>query len=407
MSNRSDVAPSNKYSVGSLKLESCDVNSTTGNYSLSSMEKMVHDPLSSGFLLKFCEAQYCAENVSFVIEVDRFRDYFRLDKNAWPNKKWRTYDLEYKIADALENDTKANAIQAEVLNLLKSHKLIARDKWPSSKVDACSVEDMVTTIWNNFISDNAPSQICMPSGVLLRTMLRLQKFHVYGQDVFQEMLEDPMKTIVRDIQPRFKTSDWMLKLRIRVEEFHACDLTNQISIPPPPYTIHNKFTVKELKQTTKPTYTLADFLGDKILYSEFLRHLNRAVCSENLRFIRALAVYAENINSPDAANKVFAVEFAWKIFRSFIAVGSLYEISVSDRMRHDILRDMAQPMATTFQEAEKITMDSLKILFEQYKSCDSYQNINTTILEKRPMSVAEREKKARQAEGSFFACFGV
>ncbi|KAJ1438379.1 hypothetical protein B484DRAFT_477170 [Ochromonadaceae sp. CCMP2298] len=43
-----------------------------------SIERLVHEPLGSGYLYRFCQSQYCTENMSFLIEVDKYRDLFAL-----------------------------------------------------------------------------------------------------------------------------------------------------------------------------------------------------------------------------------------------------------------------------------------------------------------------------------------
>jgi hypothetical protein len=54
--------------------------------------------------------------------------------------------------------------------------------WPSTKISRESVVEHVYFIWNKFLSDSAPSQICVPSLVLLRTKYRLENLHLYGSE---------------------------------------------------------------------------------------------------------------------------------------------------------------------------------------------------------------------------------
>ena len=59
-----------------------------------SVEYHLHEPISAGFLLKYCEAHYCSENMRFITEVDRFKDHFHRDRSAWPLTPWKQLDLD-------------------------------------------------------------------------------------------------------------------------------------------------------------------------------------------------------------------------------------------------------------------------------------------------------------------------
>lgn len=49
------------------------------------LEELLIDPIKSGYLLAFSESEYNAENIRYLIEIDKFRDYLSLDKISWDN----------------------------------------------------------------------------------------------------------------------------------------------------------------------------------------------------------------------------------------------------------------------------------------------------------------------------------
>jgi hypothetical protein len=49
---------------------------------------IINHPICCGYLLNFCNIQFCAENLNFVCEVHRFQDLFAVDTNIW-TKNWK------------------------------------------------------------------------------------------------------------------------------------------------------------------------------------------------------------------------------------------------------------------------------------------------------------------------------
>ena len=62
-----------------------------------------------GHLLAFCESEFCSENLRFVMEVDRLRDYMQEDKISW-NRDWRTLDRELKFLKTLHDPESSQTI---------------------------------------------------------------------------------------------------------------------------------------------------------------------------------------------------------------------------------------------------------------------------------------------------------
>ena len=116
----------------------------------------------------------------FLIEIEKFRDSLKLDRLMWSSS--------YKDVDAMiaQNPTMEWA-------------------W-KSRVSYESVMEQVKYIYDNFIHDGAPHQICVSSEILARTNSRVTHIAAYGRETFHEMSLDPLRTIEKDILPRFVAS---------------------------------------------------------------------------------------------------------------------------------------------------------------------------------------------------------
>lgn len=52
------------------------------------IDVIIKHPICCGYLLHFCNIQFCAENLNFVCEVHRFQDLFAVDTDMW-TKNWK------------------------------------------------------------------------------------------------------------------------------------------------------------------------------------------------------------------------------------------------------------------------------------------------------------------------------
>jgi hypothetical protein len=52
------------------------------------IDVIINHPICCGYLLNFCNIQFCAENLNFVCEVHRFQDLFAVDTYIW-TKNWK------------------------------------------------------------------------------------------------------------------------------------------------------------------------------------------------------------------------------------------------------------------------------------------------------------------------------
>ena len=74
----------------------------------STLEYWIDHPIRCGYLLAYCESQYSAENIRFIMEIDRFRDLLSADKDSWGNTQWRAIDqrINLNTKDILERNKK-------------------------------------------------------------------------------------------------------------------------------------------------------------------------------------------------------------------------------------------------------------------------------------------------------------
>lgn len=374
------------------------------NVNLESIHDLIHEPICSGFLFKYCEAFYCSENIRFVMEVDKYKDFFSTETIAW-QKSWKELDSELDFKS--QDNTFHENIRAKIKMIeerLDEGILISTDNWPSKKISPVDVEHMIRDIWTTFLSEKALTQICVPSIVLWNTMRRMRRADVYGREVFHEALQEPIRTIVRDIFPRFRNSEQMAMLRKRMHELESLPMSSELSLSPLPDTILSKYTLAELEMGVQ--FTLEDMLQDKTCFKEFFRYLQSCILSENLRFIRALQIYKEHISSSDVTMRRKGMEWAWSVYKFFLAPYSAFEISISHQARREIMRQLADPKITTFDAIERTTMELLRVHYNTFRTKRDYANLGQVILKAHDLDKHAKEHMMKQNR-KLGSCLGV
>lgn len=368
-------------------------------YEVNSIEHFIHQPINCGFLFAFCESEFCSENIKFAMEIDRFRDYMAIDFEAWgPYRSWKEIDKEIGLS------MRANQmfdVDKEFIIPLHTGTLINKDLWPSKKIDLVETENMLKDIWDTFLSDDAESQICMPSRVLSNTIARLKHLHLYGEEVFSEAMLDPIKTIRVDIQPRFLVSPLYKEMIRRLDEAENLPLAITLHESEPDHTIKNKYRTEQMKEEGFVFNKIEDWLEDRILYDTFLKYLDRKVCSENLRCVRFIDHFRSLMNSCalDASIYPQAYEMGWTIYKYFIAEDSSYEVSLSSRRRKEVCRELAKPNKNTFDKLEKSCMAVVKGYFLEFKTTKQFKDMAQTVLNYQEIRGPEETKA--QHDGCF------
>lgn len=180
----------NRFSVQAPKASVFDV---TESY-IDKIDDILCDPIKCGYLLAFCKTQFSSENIEYLLEVDFFRDYFESDPTAWEKgtKKWFKIDIDVGIHSNIIQDMDVPVIDLNSGDSIKASKSIKdnnsqtlelgdESKWPSRKVSYVAISKFIHKIWDEYLSNDAPNQICIPYNVMLNTLKRLQYLHLYGK----------------------------------------------------------------------------------------------------------------------------------------------------------------------------------------------------------------------------------
>jgi hypothetical protein len=231
---------------------------------------------------------------------------------------------------------------------------------------------MVKSIWDEYLSDEASTQICMSAKVATNTKRRMLLLDIYGPDVFAEALLEPLKTINRDVLPRFLASAEKIEMTRRINVLLKKVTEAEIMIPPP---TDNPLLKTKESITEKKMFTLIESITNRILYDEFLIYLQKKLLCENLLCIRMIYIFEEFCltDTPEALAE--ATDCAWNIFRYFVANGAPYEVSLHSRHKKELMISLAKVHIQMFDELKKSVLSVLTVNFNSYKSTDTYRGL--------------------------------
>ena len=340
------IAGSN-FNQSSLRLN-------TGNIKtlhLGIMMSMVQDPIQCGYLLHFSTLEHNAENLCFIMMVSRFRDAVCQDNEAWP-KTWEQVDMEIQGQDEDE--------------------LSLSTRWPSKRLHRPNIQKLVDVIFDTYLSDESIAQICMPAKVALNTERRMLLLDLYGPEVFQESLLDPIKTINKDVLPRFLASPIHTEMANRMESLKTRLTINDVKVPPP---TDNALLNSKQTFTEKRSFTLKDFIDNSILYNEFIKYLESIFSAEYLLCARMIDIFEVEITNQSTVSIAKATDCAWLIFRYFAAKDAPYEVSLHSRHKKELMISLAKVHMQMFDELKKSVMSVLTVKFNTYKSTESYRGL--------------------------------
>lgn len=126
---------------------------------------------------------------------------------------WREIDgqvIKYEVESgqrsliATDNINDYNGIFCD--ELIKDGCVLRDNVWPSV-TDKSVAMTTVDTIVHDWLNHDSDFQICISDKIIKRTRKRIQLFHLYGPEVFEEACLEPIKTMRKDILPRFLASD--------------------------------------------------------------------------------------------------------------------------------------------------------------------------------------------------------
>ena len=390
------------------------------------VEQLIYNPIQCGYFLKFCKQEYSEENLEFVMAVQKFSDNLTTrDKNGWPAGK---------TMDDLDDETGVLRDPELIydIDLEKFYKdNQAGTAWPSRIVIRDWVEKDVVRLWNKYLSNDSPNQICMPSKVLINTIKRLKLLHIYGPRVFDETLIDPQKTLGRDILPRFVNSPVYQDMRKRLSGLLDLPDGSTLEAPSP--------EISRITPARCAFLNISTAMEDRLVYDELLAYMQSLYASENILATRMIRVYramwnndhigihgigvsskrplgsfsaasAASATAAAASTTVFKSvktaediqamnDFSWHVYNYFIAPGSAFEVCISIRQSKDIMWKLAIPTADMFDKAELSALVTLRDHFNAFKRSKWFP----ALIDKAQIKCDEEEAARIKAAG----CFGV
>lgn len=350
--------------------------------------KTINDPIQCGYFLAFCEQEHSLENLLFVMEVDRCRDDIKVDKKCWLTK-WKEIDSTV-FTNFVTNET----FETDPLTSKKSG-------WPSKIIQRRQIERSMKEIWDTYLSDSAPRQICISHNMRARTKTRMDLVHLYGPSVFNEALYDPLATLRNDTLPRFKSSALFHAMSKRMD--YCLKLPHPESLELPPLrTSSSPFRGMPLESLPDTRlFDLKETLDDPFLMKEFLSYSREIFSCENLQCIRKIMQFEDLMITPlhQCDSKCVSEEAetcAWEIYVFFVATGSPYEITLSVRQRKDVMISLAKPSSYMFKVLRETTMGHLVSIFNNYKFTDRYVNACNRLKEDIRMRRFSRSRSAER-----------
>eukprot|EP00596_Hydrurales_sp_CCMP1899_P001135 CAMPEP_0119052002 /NCGR_PEP_ID=MMETSP1177-20130426/73441_1 /TAXON_ID=2985 /ORGANISM="Ochromonas sp, Strain CCMP1899" /LENGTH=296 /DNA_ID=CAMNT_0007031417 /DNA_START=330 /DNA_END=1220 /DNA_ORIENTATION=+ len=237
----------------------------------------------------------------------------------------------------------------------------------NSAVNMVAAKIHIDNILEEYVLDHAQHQVCISGQFILKTKKRIKLLHLYGPHVFDEAVLDPIKTMKKDVLPRFLQST---TFRAMIHSLASCDTlppASNLSLPPPSKHVLRSNPIEYFIDERE--FTLAQLLQGEVLYTNFRSFLERNHCSENLICVRMID-YFEELKS--ARNNIEADEHAWTIYQYFVARGSAYEISTMYSDRKTLMENLAVPRKGMFSKLRSSAYDILKTNFSLFAKSRDY-----------------------------------
>ena len=290
------------------------------------------NPIISGFFLKFSHSEYNAENMIYVLEINRFK-YLCSDPKIWSET------FTYKFVDKdFPNFDKIRLNESDLV-------FGGMKEWPSTKIPFASFKDHAQTIWDKYLSNLATTQICMPAHVLSNTIHRLRYMDLYGPRVFDETLIDPIKTLDKDVRPRFIQSPIYTSMSRRLNALYPLRKATTLHVTLPTNSACFEWTDDKLTVSNLRNISMYELFYDQFLYEEFLKYSKTIYAEENLFLCRSIAIFKRQFVHARASKRIAAdvippaaEEQAWFIFHYFIIPGIvIYRCTVCKKFTLPVL----------------------------------------------------------------------
>lgn len=343
-------------------------------------DAIILNPICLGYLLQFCTDEHNAENVNFLLAVDEYKDVYTLDRA----ETWQSFDeIDKRLQSAGALDSTKNSLSDA--------------KWPSL-ADKTLALDKIDKIVQKYLRNDASSQVCISEPLIKQTLKRINLLHLYGPTVFEESLREPIKTIKKDILPRFLVSDIF---RNMIANVSSCEPTPpsaaDFKVPPPDSRLLTISSLESLNFMRR--FDLDEVLNCLQLYNEFLAFLQKRVSSENLICVRMIDIFEDLMMRGE--EDMNAGRQAWKIYQYFVAPGSAFEVSIHHIHRKHVSLNMAVCKKGMFHHIRRSVYATLKGFFKSFTQTDAYCSLGQMMRdEKLELS------KFQGGDGSSMGCFG-
>lgn len=255
------------------------------------VEDLIDDPIGCGFLLRYCRRQHADENLTFVIDVSRFRDIFAIlqgNHNLLWSRAWQEVDKDVPTGDPVS--------LTQLMHSIHAAEAVHKMRWSMVEKLCVEAERAAQRVYALYIADDAPTQICMSTKVYRNTLHRMNQLALYGPDVFAEACLDPILTLCKDIMPRFIKTDIYRDYKQRLLECASLPLSSSLSVSAPAVDLG---LYAESDKLPTRRFTLEELLREGFLYGEFLDFLKRRVCAENLQCYRLIVIYEDAMLAKD------------------------------------------------------------------------------------------------------------
>jgi len=321
------------------------------------IEYVLKNPISCGSLLVFCDIEHNAENLNFIMDVYDFKDKYA-DKQLWRGKDWMALDKELKV-DKKTESTKSKHKTNVVAHLLDEGD--GGEPWPSKTVNRRAMLLEIQTIWENYISDDSATQICLSKEVLNKTRFRIDNLHLYGTEVFGECLQDPIKTTNRDILPRYMKSDLYKNLNVLLSHADPLPPATALALPlPPTKMIDNDSFLAGLDSYS---FKIEDMYQDRFCFETYRSYLAPEQKDRHLMCMRMINVFDVHIAAKD---QVSANAQAWEIYKFFVAPSSAYDVGCDHFVQKKVAHRLCKSAAGDFDKVKKFLHDILVSKFAAF-----------------------------------------
>ena len=312
------------------------------------IDELLQHPICLSYLMKFCKIQHNSENLSFLTDVDEYREIFNGDDNScWKN--WR--DTDTRVSIDLDIDEK-----------------YLENQWISK---ACKKQalDKINDIFKKYFHSDSVSQASISNNVLDKTKKRIQLISLYGAGVFEEASIDPLITLERDVLPRFRNSTCCHDMIISLSFCEPPPPAASLEVLPPGNILLHISSLDSFSEHRR--FSLEEVIGTQSLFYGFFKYLkdeksvgiNKLICIRNIDTFYQLM----NINCYEEA-----FEIAWIIFRYFVVSGSVYQIDIPSTELKMIMLQLADPQKEIFDFVRVTALASLRADFEQFMKTSIY-----------------------------------